>query len=110
MPAGQANSEIVAVVERLLRQRLAENPRVVEIAAELHLTERTLRRQLQAAQTSFTALHDRVRNESARRLLGDARMSIAQVGVAVGFKDAREFRRAFKRWSGVAPRALRSRD
>jgi AraC-like DNA-binding protein len=110
MPAGQANSEIVAVVERLLRQRLTENPRVVEIAAELHLTERTLRRQLQAAQTSFTALHDRVRNESARRLLGDARMSIAQVGAAVGFKDAREFRRAFKRWSGVAPRVLRSQD
>ena len=27
MPAGQASSEIVAVVERLLRQRLAENPR-----------------------------------------------------------------------------------
>ena len=108
MPTGQASSEVVAVVERLLRQRLADNPRLVDIAAELHLTERTLRRQLQAAQTSFTAIHDRVRSESARRLLGDPRMSIAQVGAAVGFKDAREFRRAFKRWSGVAPRALRS--
>ena len=72
------------------------------------MTERTLRRQLQAAQTSFTALHDRIRNASARRLLDESRLTIAQVGTAVGFKDAREFRRAFKRWSGVAPTALRS--
>jgi AraC-like DNA-binding protein len=103
----QASSEIVAVVERLLRARLADNPRLVDVAAELHMTERTLRRQLQAANTSFTALHDRVRNEAARRLLGGSRLTIAQIGTAVGFRDAREFRRAFKRWAGVAPRSLR---
>jgi AraC-like DNA-binding protein len=108
MPGDRSSSEIVAVVERLLQSRLADNPRLVDIAAELHMTERTLRRQLQAAQTSFTALHDRIRNASARRLLDESRLTIAQVGTAVGFKDAREFRRAFKRWSGVAPTALRS--
>jgi AraC-like DNA-binding protein len=107
MPAGGEHSEIVVLVERLVRARLAENPRLVDIAAELHLTERTLRRQLQAAQTSFTAIHDRVRSESARKLLGEGRLSIAQVGAAVGFRDAREFRRAFKRWTGVAPQSLR---
>lgn len=107
MPAGQPRSEIVAVVERLLLQRLADNPRLVDIAAALHLTERTLRRQLQAAQTSFSELHDRVRSESARALLADHRLSIAHVGAAVGFRDAREFRRAFKRWTGVAPREMR---
>lgn len=107
MPAGQPKSEIVAVVERLLRLRLADNPRLVDIAAELHLTERTLRRQLQAAQTCFSDIHDRVRSESARALLSDQRLSIAHVGAAVGFRDAREFRRAFKRWTGVAPRAMR---
>ncbi len=108
MPAGQPRSEIVAVVERLLRQRLTENPRLIEIAADLHLTERTLRRQLQSANTSFSELHDRVRSESARTLLADSRMSIAHVGAAVGFKDAREFRRAFKRWTGMAPREMRT--
>lgn len=108
MPAGESRSEIVAVVERLLRRRLAENPRLVDIAEELHLTERTLRRQLHAAQTSFTTLHDRVRTESARALLADHSLSIAHVGAAVGFRDAREFRRAFKRWTGVAPREMRA--
>lgn len=108
MPADGDHSEIVVLIERLLRARLADNPRLVDIAGELHVTERTLRRQLQAAQTSFTAIHDRVRSESARRMLGEARLSIAQIGAAVGFKDAREFRRAFKRWTGVAPQSLRS--
>ncbi|MFC3814783.1 AraC family transcriptional regulator [Lysobacter sp. GCM10012299] len=108
MPAGQPRSEIVAVVERLLLQRLADNPRLVDIAAALHLTERTLRRQLQAARTSFSELHDRVRSESARAMLSDQKLSIANVGAAVGFKDAREFRRAFKRWTGVAPREMRA--
>ena len=107
MPGDRATSEIVAIVERLLQSRLADNPRLVDIAADLHMTERTLRRQLQAAQTSFTALHDRIRSESARRLLVESRLSIAQIGVAVGFRDAREFRRAFKRWSGVTPHSLR---
>lgn len=108
MPAGQPRSEIVAVVERLLRQRLADNPRLVDIAAELHLTERTLRRQLHAAHTSFSELHDRVRSDRARELLADPRLSIAHVGTLVGFKDAREFRRAFKRWTGMAPREMRA--
>lgn len=108
MPSGEGRSEIVALVERLLRRDLSENPRLIDIAAELHLTERTLRRQLRAAGTSFTGIHDRVRSDSARRLLSEPRLSIAQVGAAVGFKDAREFRRAFKRWTGVAPQAARA--
>ncbi|KQY55033.1 AraC family transcriptional regulator [Lysobacter sp. Root494] len=108
MPGDSATSEIVAIVERLLLSRLADNPRLVDIAADLHMTERTLRRQLQAAQTSFTALHDRIRSESARRLLVESRLGIAQIGLAVGFRDAREFRRAFKRWSGVTPHSLRA--
>lgn len=107
MPGDRTTSEIVAIVERLLQSRLADNPRLVDIAADLHMSERTLRRHLRAAQTSFTALHDRIRSESARRLLVESRLSIAQIRLAVGFRDAREFRRAFKRWSGVTPHSVR---
>ncbi|MFD1041914.1 helix-turn-helix domain-containing protein [Pseudoxanthomonas kaohsiungensis] len=35
--------------------------------------------------------------------------NIAAVGAAIGFHDPREFRRAFKRWTGMAPRAARPR-
>jgi len=35
-------------------------------------------------------------------------MSIEQVAFAVGFSDAHNFRRAFRRWTGSAPSDVRS--
>ncbi|WP_242110391.1 AraC family transcriptional regulator [Luteimonas aquatica] len=109
MPSGQGASEIVATVRNLLRERMAESPRLADIAADLHLTERTLRRQLSAAGAGFKEIHDQLRSERARDLLHEGQLSIAQIGARVGFRDAREFRRAFKRWTGVAPREARGR-
>ena len=108
MPSEQPPAGIVSAIERRLALQLAQNPRLTDLAAELHLTERTLRRQLRAAGTSFRALHDQVRERSARELLRDGHMSIGQVASAVGFGDARDFRRAFKRWTGRLPRELRA--
>lgn len=109
MPAERSTSEIVAVVGNLLRLQLADSPRLVDIAAELHLAERTLRRHLQTAGTSWQELHDRVRRDVAETMLGKPGARVAEVGVAIGFQDAREFRRAFKRWTGKAPSEVRER-
>lgn len=108
MPRGPASGEIVVAVRQLLRARLHEGPALGDIAAELHLTERTLRRQLLAAGSGFRILHDEVRSERARELLRGSDLPIAQVGASVGFRDAREFRRAFKRWTGTTPSAMRA--
>lgn len=105
MPA--ARSETVAAVERQLRQRIAQNPRLLDVAVSLYRSERTLRRQLAGEGESFTTIHDRVRCERALELLRDRRLTVAQVGSQVGFGDVREFRRAFKRWTGRTPTALR---
>jgi transcriptional regulator GlxA family with amidase domain len=48
-----------------------------------------------------------VRAERALQLLQAGALSVAEVGSAVGFDDPREFRRAFKRWTGMPPRAAR---
>lgn len=109
MPAEQSTSEIVAVVGNLLRLQLADSPRLVDIAAELHLAERTLRRHLQGAGTSWQELHDRVRRDVAETMLSKPGARIGEVGVAIGFQDPREFRRAFKRWTGKAPSEARQR-
>src|SRR3546814_1749961 len=102
------SDEIVVAVRHLLRARMHESPALGDIAAELHLTERTLRRQLLAAGSGFRILHDEVRSERARELLRGSDLPIAQVGASVGFRDAREFRRAFKRWTGTTPSAMRA--
>lgn len=100
-------SEIVASVERILRRRLAEHPTLSEVASSLNLSERTLRRQLAAAGRVYRDIHDQLRTERALELLSAGALSIADIGGEVGYSDAREFRRAFKRWTGSAPTALR---
>lgn len=101
--------ETTAAVGRHLRPRLHENPQMADIAALLHLSERTLRRQLAEEGTRFTALHDRIRTQRALELLHDRGLTISRVGNQVGFTDVREFRRAFKRWTGYTPSEARER-
>jgi AraC-like DNA-binding protein len=100
-------SEIVASVERVLRMRLTEHPTLAEIAQSLHLTERTLRRRLAVSGRVFREIHNQLRTERALELLSAGALSVAQIGSEVGFSDAREFRRAFKRWTGAPPAAMR---
>jgi len=95
--------EIVASVTRLLHMHDEGQVRIARIAQALNLSERSLRRRLAAAGTSFSALNDRVRSERAMALLHGGRLSIAEIGATLGFSDPREFRRAFKRWTGLAP-------
>jgi AraC-like DNA-binding protein len=101
-------SEVVASVERILRRRLREQPRLTEVARSLNLTERTLRRHLAAVGRIYRDIHDRIRAERALELLHAGTLSVGDIGIEVGFSDPREFRRAFKRWTGVAPRTARS--
>lgn len=100
-------SEIIASVERILRRRLAEHPTLGEIAQNLNLSERTLRRHLATAGRVYRDIHDQLRAERALELLSAGALSIAAIGSEVGYSDAREFRRAFKRWTGAPPTAMR---
>lgn len=107
MPSEQPPAGIVAAIERRLALQVAEMPRLTDLAAELHLTERTLRRQLAAAGTSFRELLDGVRERIACELLVDGDLPIGQIAASVGFGDVRDFRRAFKRWTGRVPGEMR---
>lgn len=101
------SDEIVVSVERLLRNRLREHPKLTEVARTLHLSERSLRRRLAESGRIFREIHDRVRAERALELLHAGQMSVAEIGIELGFSDPREFRRAFKRWTGMPPQVAR---
>ncbi|RDD82344.1 AraC family transcriptional regulator [Dyella tabacisoli] len=107
LSARSHDGEIVGSVERLLRSRLREHPRLIEVARTLHLSERSLRRKLAESGRVFREIHDRVRAERAFELLRAQQLSVADIGSELGFSDPREFRRAFKRWTGISPQSAR---
>jgi AraC-like DNA-binding protein len=94
-----------------VRQRLLRDPThppsMEEVAAERHVTERTLRRQLRAEGTGFRQLLDEVREALAHELLAVAGLGVEQTAGRVGFAEPASFVHAFRRWTGTTPGAYR---
>jgi len=102
---GQA---VQAALGTLLMQGKDADLRV--LSKRLALSSRSLQRQLQAEGHSFQELLDQQRHTLALRLLEQDRTSITDVAEQLGFSDVAAFRRAFKRWTGLAPRAYLARE
>jgi AraC-like DNA-binding protein len=77
------------------------------LAAELHVSSRTLHRQLQEEGASLQALKDEVRCSRAIELLCRSTRPLKQVALAVGFRSEKSFARAFRHWTGSSPGAYR---
>ena len=99
---------VVAAVEVLLNAHLRRPLTMAEVAAQMHVTERTLRRQLAEAGDHFSAIRDRIRERRATALLRHSTLAVSGVALEVGFSDGREFRRAYRRWTGRTPLAART--
>ena len=84
-------------------------PRLEQLAAALCVSPRTLCRQLEQRGTSFGELRAAQQLELACKLLADARYTASDIGVMLGYGDAANFGRAFRRMTGVAPGQYRRR-
>jgi AraC-like DNA-binding protein len=80
-----------------------------EVARGLHVSTRTLKRRLSDHGTSFSALLEGVRHQRALLLLENRQLGLADVAGRLGYSDAANFTRAFRRWTGQTPAAYRSR-
>jgi len=95
-------------VRHCVAAALAEGePQIEVVARELGWSERTLRRRLGEAESSFRDLVQEVRRERATMLLADTRLSLTEIAFALGFSEASAFTRAARRWFGASPRAHR---
>ncbi|MEV6522053.1 AraC family transcriptional regulator [Longispora sp. NPDC051575] len=93
----------VAVRDRLLAG-VGTVPAMPEVAAELHITTRTLHRRLAAEGTSYRKLLDEVRHGLAVELLATTGLSVEQVAARLGYTEASSLIHAFRRWTGTTPR------
>ena len=99
--------DLVESLANRLRFGIEAGPTQKDLASMVNVSDRTLRRRLVRQETTYRALRDSTLFERARDLLGNSDMTVAQVAELVGYSDARAFRRAFKRWSGVLPNEYR---
>jgi AraC-like DNA-binding protein len=55
----------------------------------------------------FSELLEACRLDAAQRLLSDPRNKVIEVADRLGYRDAANFTRAFRRWTGASPREFR---
>ena len=106
----QARSGLAGQVRDLILARPADPPDADQVAAHLHMSDRTLRHRLAAEGTSFRDLLDEVREQLAEELLVTGGLTVAEVAQRLGYVEVSSFSQAFRRWKGVGPRAYRARQ
>ncbi|HTO62135.1 MAG TPA: AraC family transcriptional regulator [Bradyrhizobium sp.] len=100
---------VAGLVRQVLRQDLSRSPRLETVARDLTTSTRTLRRRLQAENTSFRTLVEEVWTQAAFDYLRDPNLTVERVAELLGFSDASNFRHAFRRWTNHTPAEVRER-
>jgi AraC-like DNA-binding protein len=114
----RANEEIVArylakfdeenlaarVRAHLVEQLSSGAPTPEAIAKALGTSHRSLQRRLTEEGTSYKEILNETRRNLACAYLEKGSTSITELTFLLGFSDTSTFARAFKRWTGVAPR------
>jgi len=82
-------------------------PDIQRTAQAVGLSVRTLQRRLARADESYHRLVDSVRFETGITLLRDENVRLIDIAGELGYTDQANFTRAFRRWTGMGPRAYR---
>lgn len=103
MQRNERRRGITALVRSKLFRDSGLFPTFTDVAGELDMHPRTLRRRLAEEGTSFRALLGEARSTVAVDLLRNVGLTVQQVSTRLGYTEVSTFSHAFKRWYGVAP-------
>jgi AraC-like DNA-binding protein len=95
-------------IERILASHDLRELTMDDVARELDLSPRSLRRRMAAEGVRYNELVTRSRMHAAKRLLERPNASIQETAYAIGFASPAAFHRAFKRWTGMTPKRYRA--
>jgi len=77
------------------------------VAEKLHMSLRNLELKLSAENTNFQQILDGTRQSLATGYIEQSSFAITEIAYLLGFSDAANFTRAFKRWTGKSPLEFR---
>ena len=103
----QREKTLVQRVRHLLAASGEEQQTAETLSRQLHLSQRSLHRQLKEEGISLQALKDDIRRERAIALLLRTSRPIKRVAQACGFLNDKSFIRAFRLWTGLSPSEFR---
>ena len=78
-------------------------PGLSEVAFGLHVSVRTLNRHLKAENTTYRQLKSQALANRAKLYLRESRLSVEAIAETLGYQDAANFRRAFRKSEGCSP-------
>jgi len=78
-------------------------PTAEAMARQLGHSVRTLHRRLADEGTNYQEIVDQVRRSLALEFLQNTSLTVEEIAERVGFSEASNFRKAFKRWTGQVP-------
>ena len=98
------SGDVVARVKQIMMGYDAQYPSVPEVAKMFGVSERTIRRKLDDANTSYRELIDEHKKNRALDMLSSSVISVNQLAESLGYAESASFLRAFKRWTGTTPK------
>ena len=101
--------ELVRTVRSACLNGIGGFPSLIEVAARINVSPRTLHRRLAESGISYQAILDDVRRRLAEEYLRNTALSIEEIAARTGFSEASNFRKAFKKWTQELPADYRRR-
>ena len=104
VPADGFQESLCQLIQNLLPRKY---PSLTIAAEAVGVSVRTLQRRLEEHQLNYSQLVEQVRFDQAVKLLQAPSNQLIDIAFELGYTDAANFTRAFKRWTGISPREFR---
>ena len=102
------SGDIKAQINVMLDGYIAQPyPNQQDIAAQMGISESTMRRKLSAQGTSFRTITEQHKQHRAKTMLQLDNTPIQEIALQLGYADSPTFVKAFKKWTGTTPNQFR---
>jgi AraC-like DNA-binding protein len=103
-----AFSTLEGTITRYLDNYYSEPPSLTELASQLAMSERTLKRRLTGEGSSYRRILSEHKKRKSRELLSTTRLNVSDISDYLGYSNVSAFDRAFRRWNdGYTPSQYR---